>query len=311
MRMHHRLYNPRPRRRKNVRAAADWVVGVETVHINRFTKAPDFIYYIEPPSVKGDKYDYKVKSLGGMELRSGSGTLSQIKQKIATDFKQLTEELTEERGGKGLGGAFEAQTYAELDPLFPGQEAKSPAEEYTGYEIVVRREYPDEDPGYYFYAVSTDGEYTSPETGPVGSRGEAEARAHIAAGSIAGMREFMEGNPTTRKKFKKWVERKGNPLREVLGERAQFGKRALGALELEKMPQILGIPADSAEAALFGYYMGVLRGMKTCGIAKVYDRYKIRKRIKKLLEEQWHELGETAIAQRGVGAATVTKPYRR
>ena len=313
MRMHHRLYNPRGGRRANVRKTMDWIVGTETVHINKFTKEPDFIYYIKEPSVKGDRYDYQIKSLGGMELKSGSAeNLKKVKEFVLEDLEFLTKQLTEERLTGGKGGAFEAQTYTDVDPLYPGQWAKSPAKEYTGFEIVVRREYADSDEphGYYYYASSTDGEYETPTVGRVPSRGEAEARAHMAAGLIAGMREVADSNPATRKKFGKWVIRKGNPLEEVMGGRKAFGKRSVTASELEEMPKIIGIPHDSNEAALFGYYMGVLRGLKTCGITKIYERYKIRKRIRKLLDEQMHELAEVAIGKRGK-APIVTVPYSR
>lgn len=299
MRMYHRLFNPRPRRRRNARKAEELVVGPETVHINTRTGTPDFLYQIIPPSSKGDRWDYYIRSLGGQELRSGAaGNEKEVKKFVREDLKSLTLELTAERKESGLGGAFEAQTYTELDPLFPGQIAQAPVEEYQGFSIFVRRESPEtnEPAGYYYYVESDDKEYQSPEYGPIPSRGEAESRAHLTAGTLAGMREFMEANPSARRKMKKWIEREQNP-NGFFGEKG-FLEKPVAAQDISKTPLAVGIPNDPAQAALMGYYMGVLRGMKTCGVAKTYERFKIRRRIKKLLDEALHEQAEAVVAPR-------------
>ncbi len=297
MRMHHRLYNPAPRRRHNARKADPIEIGKETIHISTTTGAPDFLYTVKKPSVKGDSYDYVIKSLGGMELRSGSAkTEREVKKELSREFGMLTVEFGIERRKEGIEGAFEAQTYTDVEPLFPGQMAESPVEEYEGIQMVVRREHPgwDEAQGYYFYVATADGQYVGDEIGPVPSRGEAEAQAHLAAGFLAGTREVLQSNPATRKKIKKWVDRKWNP---AFGD-PSFLEQPIRAAEITKAPLGVGIPTDPQQAALMGYYMGVLRGIKTCGVTKVIERFKIRRRIKKLLEEALHEQAEAVIAPR-------------
>lgn len=298
MRAFHRLYNPAT---KNPRAAHDIEFDHETVYLDQ-TNAPAFLYVIRSPSVAGDNYDYVIKSLGGMELRSGSaGSKSDVKKKLLDSIAGLQRELSNERAAMGMSGPFEAQTYTESETIFPGETFKAPADEYAGVTIYVRREEPGEDPGYYYFAATDDGEYQAPLggwAGPIPSQQEAESRAHIAAGTIAGMRDFMQSNPRSRKKMAKWVGRRKNPIGD--GATA-FVKSAVSPGEIHDLPPLLGIPADPYDAVQLGYYMGVLRGIATCGVTKTIDRFKIKRKINKLLKESFHELAEQAILPRTRG----------
>ncbi len=326
MRMFHRLYNPanRPKPRKNrgrrknqegAEYALDKMEGIPK-------GAPIFRYKIESPKKwtdpktkkPGRKYRWTLYSLAGDEIVSGkSDSALAAYNNLVNNMGTAYEMLQEQKREAGIGGPVEVQTFEERETIFPGQVAKSPAEEYEGFNIFIRRataeelkihELPPMTVAYFFHASSEDGEYVSPEVGPIypdedtpDPLAEAQARAHMAAGMLSGMRETLKSNPDIRKKLARKANaymRKHNPN----GPGAAILKTPVTAEEIGSLASILQVPRQPEKAMLMGYYAGILRGIATCGPTKIIERFKIKRRTKKLLDEAYNELIASLAAPR-------------
>lgn len=111
------------------------------------------------------------------------------------------------------------------------------------------------------------------------SRADAIRTGHVVAGAILGATQVAgaASNPSKMRRLKDSATRgirKTNPSAPRVA--AEVG-------DIKDLSGIIGIPSDSKDAFRYGFYIGIIRGIDTCGVQNYFKRRKIRKDFQKKL----------------------------
>lgn len=153
--------------------------------------------------------------------------------------------------------------------------------------------------GYFWKLKTTDryGESYEREDGPYKTRKMAEQRANFFKGMITGIPEYIEANPSRKKRLAASLKRNRKKyFKKGRGRRKNPPKRSpVTADIMEDFENIVAIPDDAEEAFRAGFFTGLLRGIDTCGVQNYFTRQQIRKKVPKLLAEAHMGLGEKLV----------------
>jgi len=160
--------------------------------------------------------------------------------------------------------------------------------------------------------------------GPFPTSMEANQAADLVASIFAGGRDVAISNPAQRRKLVSVARRgaaKRNP--ELFGAKQVWGATKKGAKglgnifgadtgelvtkeggvteeEIDSLEQQMGLPSsDPAATFRMGYYWGILRGIKSCGITDIFKRKAFERQFQKKVIEAYNDMAQEAIKKGG------------